>query len=151
MVLTTHKVLKCTMKNNLVWKKFEIFWPKILHFKRIKMSETHCTWRSKILCLEKEHFLSLKKINVTYLRKQYLEFWKASFSSLHTINKPCLLKQVKIAKVRWQLFLNSKLFEAVWLWIWGRIVSQQTILIFQIKKKVEFSQQCAFFLTWDFW
>ncbi len=43
LVLTTQKVLKFTMENNLVWKFFEIFWPKILHFKRVKMSETPCT------------------------------------------------------------------------------------------------------------
>jgi hypothetical protein len=43
LVLTTQKVLKFTMKNNLTWKTFKIFWPEILHFKRVKMSETTST------------------------------------------------------------------------------------------------------------
>jgi hypothetical protein len=76
------------------------------------------TWGSKILSLGKESFSSSKKIHVTYLGKQDLEFGEGKFLKLvHTINKPCLLKQVKIAKIRWQMFLNfEKLvfyFEAV--------------------------------------
>ena len=69
---------------------------------------------------------------------------KESFSSLHTINKPCKLKQVKITKIRLNFEKLVFYFEAVWLWIWGRIVSQETILIFKAKK-VEFFQQFAFF------
>jgi hypothetical protein len=46
-----------------------------------------------------------------------LSLGKGSFSNFHTINEPCKLKQVKIAKIRWQMFLNfEKLvfdFEAV--------------------------------------
>ncbi len=96
------------------------------------------TLGSKILSLGMESFSSSKKIHVHILGSKILSLRKASFSSLHTINKPCLLKQVKIAKIRWQMILNfEKLvfyFEAVWLWIWGMIVSQQTIWIFQSKK-----------------
>ncbi len=42
------------MKDNLVWKKFEIFWPEILHFKRVKMSETPC------ISLFRQHNLSVQ-------------------------------------------------------------------------------------------
>ncbi len=37
------------MKNTLVWKKFEIFWTEIFHFKRVKMSETPCMSNGLVL------------------------------------------------------------------------------------------------------
>jgi hypothetical protein len=62
-------------------------------------------WGSKILSLSKERFSSSKEINVAYLGKQELEFREGTFLRLK-IDKPCSLKQVKIAKFMWQILLN---------------------------------------------
>jgi hypothetical protein len=84
LVLTTQKVLKFTMKNNLVWKFFEIFWHKILHFKRVKMSETPCrmekyenVWRSLWIFAKSMKILEKLRESVTKLRRH--ESLKKSF------------------------------------------------------------------------